>query len=198
MKFRLTVLLSSCLLISACTAISILTKFRRGEPVFSPADSRISFELQGHKIMVPVRIDSSNREYSFLFDTGAMSAIDIALADSLGLLPGQPLPTPIDTLSVYLTERPLTLSLAEVAVRDLFLVRFDMSNIFRMRKVGGFIGSDLVRHFCVTIDYAQRELTLGRDYPEGLAEGLEDGSLQRLEMKIAFSSIFPGAGMCAQ
>jgi len=180
-------LLTSLLLIGACTTVSILTKFKRGEPVYPPGDTRISFELQGHKIMVPVRLNDSGPEHRFVLDTGAMSAIDLILADSLGLAPGQALPTPVDTAQVYLTEQPLIVGIGEATVRDLYLVRFDLRNAFRMSDFGGFIGSNLLRHFRVTIDYAQRELTLGRSQPDAPPPGAAAGT----SFCMAFESRFP-------
>ncbi len=184
-------LIAALLLVASCTVISIIGKFRQGEPVFPPEDSRIAFTLDGHKILVPVRINDSSREQVFILDTGAMTALDMRLADGLGLGPGQALPTPNDTVKAYLTERPVTIGLGEAALRNLFPVRFDLSETFRMTEAGGFIGSNLLRHFCATIDYAKRELTLGRSWPGEIAEGLEDGSQELLEMGSRFPLYFP-------
>jgi len=191
MRLRLTLLLTALLLIGSCTAVSIITKFRGGEPVLPLGESQISFKLQGHKIMVPVRLNDFEREQCFLLDTGAMSAIDLTLADELGLAPGQALPTPNDTVMVYLTEQPLVIGIGEAAVRDLHLVRFDLSNTFRMKKFDGFIGSNLLRHFRVTIDYAQQQLTLGRSGPVEPASGLANDPPLRMSFRSSFPLYFP-------
>ena len=187
MKFRTTSLLLILLLLTACTTISIVTKFKRGDPIYPRKATVIEFELQRHKIMLPVGINNSGLSHNFLFDTGAMSAISIRLADSLGLAPGVALPTPVDSVKVHLTREPLSVNLPGVSVEDMFLVRFDFSNTFKISQVEGFIGSNLLRHFCVTIDYNLQQLVISRSYPEWVSKVPS----YRLDMTTSFPLYFP-------
>jgi predicted aspartyl protease len=187
MRTRTLFLLLILLLLSSCTVMSILTKFKRGEPVYPLKAAVIDFDLQGHKILLPVGVNAGDMEHTFLFDTGAMTAISIRLADSLGLAPGVALPTPIDSIEVHLTEKPLSVNLPGVSVEDMYLVRFDFSKTFKISQVQGFIGSNLLRHFCVLIDYSQRQLILSRDYPEWVSKVPSF----HLDMKTSFPLYFP-------
>ena len=187
MKPRITLLLLTILLLAACTTMSIVTKFKRGEPVFPRKAAVIEFKLQGHKIMVPVGINDAESEYSFLLDTGAMSAIALDLADSLGLGPGLRLPTPVDSVEIYLTKEPLSVYLGGAAVEGVFLARLDFDTIFRIGGIDGFLGSNLLRHFCVALDYDREELILSRDYPEWVSKEPH----YRLDLETKFPLYFP-------
>jgi len=186
-KLRTTILLLTLLLLAACTTISIVSRFKRGEPVYPKKAAVIQFELQRHKIIVPVGINDSGSSHNFLFDTGAMGAISIRLADSLGLDPGLALPTPVDSLKAYLTTQPVSVQLPGAAVEDVFLVRFDFTDTFPIHGIEGFIGSNLLRYFCVSLDYDRRELILSRDYPEWVSKVPH----YQLQLEATFPLYFP-------
>jgi hypothetical protein len=126
----------------------------------------VPFELLDHLILVQCRINHAPETYSFILDTGALTAVDKALADSLKLKQrGQQ--AKIDTLHV-----------GDCVVDRLFVITaFDLQPLRDSYgiDISGIIGSDLLEDYIATIDYEKRRLALSTDV-ESPAEKTKGGN----------------------
>ena len=160
----------------------IMEKFMSGRPIYATNESVIPFSLEGHRIIVKVRINDSNKEYSFMLDTGALTIIDQQAADELKLKKGTAMPTMKQGENAFLT-RVDRISLGEMAVEDLEIPIMDIPQQFDRRVMSdGFIGSDFLRFFRTTIDYENRNIILRRD---------ADSVIQEKEIRIKVDVPFP-------
>lgn len=151
-------LTASC---SADTAFSILSS---GVPQFGAGGSAtIPFELVGHLIIVKASLDGSGPQYTFVLDTGSVTAVNTRLADRLGLARQGTCTARGATGAgnqVCLTTLQ-SLTLGGMGVKNIGAVVFDPH--FKERagiSVDGFIGSNFLRFFTVKIDYRRKLLTL--------------------------------------
>ena len=164
----------------------IMEKFASGRPIYATNESIIPFSLEGHRIIVKVRINDSNKEYSFMLDTGALTMIDQKAADELNLKKGTAMPTMKQGESAFLT-RVDRLSLGETVVEDFEIPIMDIPRQFDRRVMpDGFIGSDFLRFFRTTIDYENRNIILRRD--AGLV--VQERGI-RIKVDIPFPMRFP-------
>lgn len=135
--------------------------FNSGKPAMKKENSAVPFELYGHRILVDVKINDSQENYHFLLDTGALSFIGEKAAQALHIEKGMEIPTMGEINKAYLTESAVHISLGDVKVGDLFLPIYDFSNFQKSGygpQIDGFIGSDFLRFFKVSIDYKQKIL----------------------------------------
>jgi predicted aspartyl protease len=137
--------------------IAFLGSLAVGGPAAAETAARetiVPFELLDHLILVQCRINHSPETYSFILDTGALTAIDKALADSLNLKQrGQQ--AKIDTFHV-----------GDCVVDRLFVITaFDLQPLRDSYgiDISGIIGSDLLEDYIATIDYEKQRLTLSTD-----------------------------------
>ena len=160
----------------------IIKKFMSGRPIYATNESVIPFSLEGHRIVVKIRINDCNKEYSFMLDTGALTMIDQRAADELKLKKGMEMPTMKQGEKAFLT-RLDRISLGETAVEDFEIPIMDIARQFDHRLTfDGFIGSDFLRFFRTTIDYENRKIILRRDV---------NSVVQKKEMKIKVDIPFP-------
>jgi predicted aspartyl protease len=164
----------------------IMEKFASGRPIYATNESIIPFSLEGHRIIVKVRINDSNTEYSFMLDTGALTIIDQEAADELKLKKGTAMPTMKQGENAFLT-RVDRISLGEMGVEDFEIPIMDIPRQFDRRVMSdGFIGSDFLRFFRTTIDYENRNIILRRDTNPAL-----QGKGIRIKVDIPFPMRFP-------
>lgn len=123
-------------------------------------------KLIGHLIVVKASIDGSGPAYTFVLDTGSITAVTKRLARRLGLEMNGTCEARGATGAgnrVCLTKLK-SLALSGYEVKDIPAVVFDPH--FRQRagiRVDGFIGSNFLRFFTVKIDYHKKLLTLSDD-----------------------------------
>jgi len=164
----------------------IMEKFASGRPIYATNESVIPFSLEGHRIIVKVRINDCNKEYSFILDTGALTFIDQKAADELKLKKGMEMPTMKQGEKAYLT-RLDRISLGEMAVEEFEIPIMDISRQFDRRFTSdGFIGSDFLRFFRTTIDYENRNIILRRE-----ADSVVQAKEIRIKVDIPFPMRFP-------
>ncbi|UCD16352.1 MAG: aspartyl protease family protein, partial [Candidatus Zixiibacteriota bacterium] len=134
-----------------------------GEVVVQPgAEYVVPFLLEGHTIIVPVRINGSDKEYRFVFDTGGLTFVSESTATELELETGMPVPTYDPEVKAYSTAFD-TISVGGAKVTDLVGVIFDFLARAGFRDLDGMIGSDFLSFFNVTIDYQKRKMTLSHN-----------------------------------
>ncbi|MGC9196745.1 MAG: aspartyl protease family protein [Syntrophobacteraceae bacterium] len=130
------------------------------------SQATIPFELVGHLIIVKAGVDGSKADYTFVLDTGSITAVSKKFASRLGLqMEGSCSATGATGAGskVCLT-RLKNLSLGGLEAGDVSAVVFNPH--FSQRagiRIDGFIGSNFLRFFKVRIDYSNKLLTLSRD-----------------------------------
>jgi len=148
-------------LICGCTQVRMISKFNSGRPVLGEEPSMVPFDLREHAISVRVKVNDNPKEYDFVLDTGALTMIDEKIAKELNLERGAEMPTPDKTKKVYLTKGKVAISLGGARVEDFIVPIFDItSSVGSAAAIDGFIGSDFLRFFKVTIDYSKKTLFL--------------------------------------
>lgn len=176
-------------LISGCTAMKAVSVVSKGRPVLkSVPPSVIPFKIKGeHVIVVPVRINNTEKQYIFMLDTGAMTVISKKTAIELNLSTGveiiardgaggtKPMQLiNLDSLHVG------NMTVAECATGILDFSEFGGNLKVPDMAVDGILGSNFLRYFKVTIDYKNKTLHLdGNTEPTAAKEG---------EYKIKFST----------
>jgi hypothetical protein len=122
----------------------------------------VPFRQEAHAIIVSVYINGSPKEYNFIFDTGARTIINIAVADELGIEKGQRMPTWDPEIKAYsgVADR---ISVGEAGVGDMKLIIFDFLKYAGFYGLDGLIGSDFMSHFQTTIDYHNQQLIFSHD-----------------------------------
>ncbi|MGC8490232.1 MAG: retroviral-like aspartic protease family protein [Syntrophobacteraceae bacterium] len=123
----------------------------------------VPFELVGHLIVVKASLDGSGPQYTFVLDTGSVTAVNKRLADRLGLArQGTCKARGADGAGSQVCLTTLqSLALGGMGVKNIGAVVFDPH--FKERagiSVDGFIGSNFLRFFTVRIDYRRKLLTL--------------------------------------
>jgi hypothetical protein len=139
--------------------------FSGGDPVFHREKSVIPFELRGHKIYVPIKLQQSGKIYRFILDTGAFSSIGENVAEELQLNRGTALDAGSEMKRAYLVKEKVSIRLGDMELENFRIISMDYSYFYQTDpELDGFLGSDFLKYFYVAIDYRTRELTLSR-YP---------------------------------
>jgi hypothetical protein len=148
-------------------SLGLLAVGASAETQTTARETAIPFELLDHLIVVQCRINDAPELYNFILDTGGLTVIDKALADTLKLKQRGP-QAKIDTLRV-----------GDCAVGRVFVFTgFDLQPLRDTYgiDVSGIVGSDLLEDYIVTIDYAARRLILSTDMESLAAEKKRSGA----------------------
>jgi hypothetical protein len=130
------------------------------------SQATLPFELVGHLIIVKAAVNGSAPDYTFVLDTGSITAVSKKFASRLGLRMEGICSARGSTgagSKVCLT-RLKNLSLGGLQAGDVSAVVFNPH--FSQRagiRIDGFIGSNFLRFFKVRIDYGKKLLTLSSD-----------------------------------
>jgi len=122
----------------------------------------IPFTQDAHAIIVKVRINDSPHEFSFIFDTGARTIINEAVADELGIERGRRLPTWDADIKAYAGVAD-KIAVGDAEVDSMNLIIFDFLKYAGFYGLDGLIGADFMSHFRVTIDYHNQQLIFSHD-----------------------------------
>lgn len=125
----------------------------------------VPFRQEGHAIIVPVHINDNPHEYNFIFDTGARTIINEAVADELGLERGQRMPTWDPEIKAYAgtVDR---IFVGDAKVDSMNLVIFNFLKYAGFYNLDGLIGADFMSNFRLTIDYQNHQLVFSHDSSE--------------------------------
>ncbi len=167
--------------VSGCTTMKAISVVSRGKPIIKNDRSTvIPFKIKGeHVIVVPVKIDNSDKQYRFMVDTGALTVVSKKTAMELNLPAGTQIvarDTTGGTKPMQLINLDL-LHLGNMSVAECAAGILDFSELGGNLKVpdieiDGLIGSNFLRHFKVTIDYKNKKLTLDSNTkPTTIQEG---------------------------
>ena len=147
-------------LLARSQQMEFMIKLNSGHPHSRNEINKIPVILNGHKICLKAKVNGSEA-LNFILDTGAITAIDERIAHALNLEKGTALPS-LDTLhQAYLSRNKVTISLGDVSVDAFIPIITDLPDAHPPEpSLDGFIGSDFLRFFCLTINYHEQELIL--------------------------------------
>ncbi len=142
----------------------------------------VPFELDGHTLIVPVKLNGDGSTYRFIFDTGGLTFVNPELADHLHLEHGMSVPTYDKDIKAYSTVLD-TVDVGGVKVNNLIGVVFDFLKQAGFTEYDGMIGSDFAEFFTVTIDYRAKTLTFSHNVDSlNTVAGTYYASMTRQEM----------------
>lgn len=171
-----------CLIIvsgfSGCTTMRALMVMNAQEAVMAGAqESEVSFiDMDAHVVIIPVRINNSEKIYRFMLDTGALTILSRKTADDFGLEDGVEI-TARDSeggeKKIKLVNLP-SIRVGDFEVSDCAAGIIDMEqSALGMLEIDGILGSNYLKFFKVTIDYQKEILHLSKDTGESPpAEGV--------------------------
>jgi hypothetical protein len=136
---------------------------KTGNPVFVGDSTAVDFTLSGHRILVPVHINGSDRDFTFFLDTCGSTIIDLSVAGELNIKRGGEIRLNDDS-PAFLSKKKVNVRLGDFEVTDLRILMLDL-HIFNHSsdlEIHGFLGSDFLRHFRVTFDYMDKRLVLAQ------------------------------------
>lgn len=130
--------------------ILLTTRFTMG---IAPPDNTISFEWQGHLIVVKGNINGSQDDYNFIIDTGALTFIDKNVAQELQLK------------QKGMMAKINSLELSGFHIDDIFcFTTFDFQHFNAIGiPIHGIIGSNLLERYKVTFDFKSCSVTFSSD-----------------------------------
>jgi len=175
------------ILFSSCSKITMLKKFYSGKPISKQEISTIPFELEEkHTVVVGVHINNSKKEYKFIFDTGAITMIDVDAAKELGLKKGREMEMPMKGVKPFRLTNKINVSVGKMNVNDFIIPIMDLKHTFSS-DLDGFIGSDFLRFFNTTIDYENQKIVLSKKDITSENNKKE----YRSEIEVSFPTRFP-------
>lgn len=155
--------------VSGCTTMKAISVVSSGKPIAkNDQSSVIPFILKGeHVIVVPVKINNSNKQYRFMLDTGALTVVSKKVAMELNL------PTGVEITARDSTggTKPMQLINLDLLQLGGMVVAKSAAGILDFSEFGGnlkspkmdidgLLGSNFLRHFKVTLDYKNKKLYL--------------------------------------
>lgn len=171
--FKLIFLFLIAAFLCSCTPFKALTIVSSGElATKSIASSTVPFRLTGHPMLIKAKLNRSPKEYTLVFDTGALTLIRESVAKKLDILPGLEVAAKgsAGKSTVVQLVTLNNLSVGNMVVTDCaagVLSESSFSDIFP-QNIDGVLGSNFLKLFKVTIDYKNKEITLSQ-----AAESLE-------------------------
>jgi predicted aspartyl protease len=189
-QFRIhLILFVMALFLPSCTAFQAMKLVNSGEVVPNTyTESVVPFTLKGHPILIKARLNSSQKEYIFIFDTGALTLIRQEVAKELGL------PKGIDVEANDTGGKSKTIDLVKLdniivgnmEVRDCATGVTDFSEVFPP-QIAGILGSNFFKHFKVTVDYRKKEVTFSREKKQTTVQNNEIRIPFESDMKMGFA-----------
>jgi hypothetical protein len=157
-KIVLIILTVSWPLFALPQQAEFMQKFSSGRPHLREEVNRVPFKLAGHKIYLRASVNGSG-DFDFILDTGALTVIDETVARELDLERGVAVPS-LDTVkSAFICRDRVKIDLGDVWVDGFIPMITDLPDADSTDPgIDGFIGSDFLRFFCLTINYQEREL----------------------------------------
>ena len=159
-KILLLYLIIPTFLFALPQQMEFMQKLNSGNPHFEKEFVKIPFHLNGHKIFLKTKINDS-KELNFILDTGAITIIDEKIAHELSLENGIALPSPDTLRNTFISKNKVRIILGELYVDEFIPLITDLPNATSSEpSLDGFIGSDFLRFFSLTINYQKQELIL--------------------------------------
>jgi predicted aspartyl protease len=154
---------------SLCVTIDYANRtFRLGPSGETASSIGIPFVLGSPKPLILLSVNAHGRAYRFAVDTGAGSTVvSTEMATELGLERGVAVPMHgAGGAATGFVTRLSTLQFGSVALHDLTVVAADIFQNLRVPVGGaldGIIGYNVMKDFCITIDYPQKQIWFERE-----------------------------------
>ena len=162
-KYQILCIIVACFSISSCSIFRTLKAMKSGS-VEKGVEYTTKFEVVGKLILLKVKINGGDKEYDFIFDTGAVTAIDKKLAKELNLVPiskveAKDASNTTDTVKVFKLDH---IQLGDILEKDIGVVAIDLDFVNKMldRHIDGIIGNNFFKFFKITINYQDHTLAL--------------------------------------
>jgi len=159
------ILLVIVVFLTSCSAFKVIKLLSSGEVVATNyTKSVVPILMEGHPILIKARLNNSQKNYNFVFDTGAFTLIKQEVAKELDL------PKGIDIEASCTGGKSKTIGIVKLdniivgnmEVRDCAVGVTDFSGMFSP-DISGILGSNFFKYFNLTIDYRNKEVTLSRE-----------------------------------
>jgi len=177
--------------LSGCTAIKAMKLVNSGDMVMSnQPDSVIPFTHDSHPILIKAKLNHSQKEYTFIVDTGALTIISKQVAKELNLPKGIEVNasgTGGDSKTINLVKLD-SIIVGNMEVTNCATGVTDFQPLLP-RKIAGILGSNFLRHFKITIDYQQKELILSQDTKPVVIQGEEIKIPFETDMESGFAPV---------
>jgi hypothetical protein len=151
------ILIVSLCVFSSCSIIKTVKTFNGGDDLPIQGWQQVDFEMIDNTMLVKVRINDSEKEYNFIFDTGAINVIDNDLAAEFGLqrvskVKAKDSGNLSSETGVFVADK---LTMGNVSVVNTGIVTLDLDFVEDIlgTKVDGIIGNNFLRYFTVRLDY---------------------------------------------
>lgn len=188
---HLLILLTIVVFMPSCTTFKAIKMVNGGEVVpNSHSESVVPFALEGHPILIKARLNNSQKEYVFIFDTGALTIIRQEVAKELNLakgieIEGNDSAGKSKSIDLVKLEKVIV---GNMEVRDCAAGVTDFSGMFAPR-IAGILGSNFFRHFKVTIDYRKKEIILSQEKKQTTVQTNASIIPFEADMKMGFAPV---------
>jgi len=175
----------------SCTAFKAMKLVNSGEAApNNSTESVVPFTLEGHPILIKARLNNSQKEFIFVFDTGALTMIRQEVAKELDL------PKGIEVEAGGSGGKSKTIDLVKLdnvivgnmEVRDCAAGVTDFREMFAP-NIAGILGSNFFKHFKVTIDYRNKEVAFSRKNNQTAVQGKETIIPFESDIKMGFAPV---------
>ena len=177
--------------LSGCTAIKAMKLVNSGDMVMSnQPDSVIPLTHEMHLIFIKAKLNHSQKEYTFIVDTGALTLISRQVATELNLSKGIEVNaggTGGNSKTINLVKLD-SIIVGNMEVTNCATGVTDFQHQFS-RRIAGILGSNFLRHFKITIDYQQKELILSEDTKPVVIQDEEIKIPFETDMKSGFAPV---------
>jgi predicted aspartyl protease len=150
------------IIFSGCSIIKTVKAFKGGSVVQSN-EYFYHFEMIGHAIILKMKINNSEKEYNFIFDTGAITVLDKKVAEDLkipvlshvGAEDSQNNKSSFDVCKIDKVQ------LGDIIVKDLGSAVMDCQFITKILEypIDGIIGNNFMKFFKIKLDYQSQTLS---------------------------------------
>lgn len=161
---QITVSFLVAILFTGCTAMKAIKLVNSSEVAAgSKTKSVVPFRVDGHVMLVKVRVNHSKRYYTFILDTGAINMLRKDVAMALGLSRG----VEIDAGGTGGNSKKINLATLDsivvggMEVKNCATGITDFNSIFP-KRIDGILGSSFLKHFKVTINYQTKRVALSQ------------------------------------
>lgn len=165
-KYFLLSLIIPVIIITGCSAIKTI-KAINGGSVESNCNYTAKFQEVGNTLFLKVKINNDTTEYDFIFDTGAINAIDTKLAQKFNLhalshIIAKDASNKTNPVTLYSLDK---LSVGTIVEKDLGVIAMDFDFVSNAlgHKVDGLIGNNFLKFFKITVNLQDSTLAFSND-----------------------------------
>ncbi|WP_321492734.1 retroviral-like aspartic protease family protein [uncultured Desulfobacter sp.] len=152
--------------LSSCTAFKAMELLNSGVAVPNNyySESVVPFTLKGHPMLIKAKLNNSPKEYTFWLDTGALNMIRDEVAKELSFPKGIEVEArgsggKSKTVELIKLDKVIV---GNMEVRDSAAGVTDLTGLVP-KNIAGILGSNFLKHFVVTINFQNQEITFSQN-----------------------------------